>query len=286
MSQTIMKEHPLISIIVPVYNTAPWLDSCIQSILSQSLSDYELLLIDDGSTDGCGRICDSYAARDPRIYVIHQEHRGQSSARNVGLDICNGEYITMVDSDDVLLSPDYLKLLYEVLRSENAMISTVGCHFIKDGSDVQTSCFSVQDAEAISFIGNGLEAYEKSAQLPEMRYGSSFGKLFHRNLFDGLRYPDGRIAEDNAIAHRLFSPCEKVVARKERLYGYRQWDGSTMSTEGIRKLIVDTMYAFSDRREYFLAIGREDLADLAEKEMLNVIDIVRKKHNDKEQRKM
>ena len=107
-------DQPVISIIVPVYNVESYLRQCLDSILMQDFNDYELLLIDDGSPDNCGNICDGYASKDPRIRVIHQENGGLSAARNTGLDNSASEYIAMVDSDDILLSTRYLSTLLDV----------------------------------------------------------------------------------------------------------------------------------------------------------------------------
>lgn len=118
-------EHIAVSVIVPIYNTKPWLEECVQSILAQKASfpePYEVILVDDGATDGCGELCDALAARDDRIRVIHQENQGLSAARNTGIDAARGRYYAFVDSDDIL-RPDYLKKLYDACEAHDAYMA-------------------------------------------------------------------------------------------------------------------------------------------------------------------
>lgn len=122
---------PKISIIVPVYKAEPYLKKCIDSILNQTFKDFELILVDDGSPDRCGEICDEYALKDSRIKIIHKENGGQSSARNVGLDIAQGEYIGFVDSDD-WIEPDMYKKLFKVLKNDNVDMAICNINSIKD----------------------------------------------------------------------------------------------------------------------------------------------------------
>lgn len=117
-------EHIAISVIVPIYNTKPYLAECIESILAQKINvPIEVLLIDDGSTDGCGEVCDKYAARDERVRVIHQENQGLSAARNAGIDAAKGRYYSFIDSDDVVL-PRFLQTLYDACEEHDAYMSS------------------------------------------------------------------------------------------------------------------------------------------------------------------
>ena len=127
---------PAISVIIPVYNMGPWLRDCLESVLAQTFTSFECILVDDGSTDDSPQICDHYAKKDDRFRVIHKANGGLSSARNAGLDDAAGEYIAFVDSDDVIL-PDYLKILYEALHQNDADMSICGVE------DVTESCQSL-----------------------------------------------------------------------------------------------------------------------------------------------
>ena len=119
------KQKPLVSVIVPIYNVEQYLRRCIDSVLAQTYTNYELILVDDGSPDACGKICDEYAARNPKIKVIHQKNQGLSAARNNAVPKSNGEYITFIDSDD-FVSKDYLQYLVSLIQKYDAQISAGG----------------------------------------------------------------------------------------------------------------------------------------------------------------
>ena len=167
---------PLITVIVPVYNTEAYLPRCLDSILGQSFTDYELLLIDDGSTDGSGIICDSYADRDRRIRVFHKENGGVSSARNVGLKEANGEWICCVDSDDKLLTGG-LQTMVDCISDEVDMV--MAGYFELEGETLQKDTTSF-GGDGIIAQNNALLMMYPSADLPYMGY--PWGKLFKRNL--------------------------------------------------------------------------------------------------------
>ena len=263
--------QPTISIIVPVYNVEPYLRACLDSIKMQSFTDWEMLLIDDGSTDKGGIICDEYAAEDNRIRVFHQENQGLSAARNTGLDHTRGQYITMIDSDDVLLSDEYLSILYRTITEYSAQLSLV--NFQPFSGDLPPH---IQNPHPSLRCYNGLDAYAHHFGQSGFNYGHSGGKLFEKKLFDDIRYPVGKLSEDNAISHLLFSPCEKVVVINSRLYGYRVREGSIMTSSNRSLLIHDIVSAFHGRITYFNQLGRHDLSYLAEQELLKVLHIVRK----------
>lgn len=278
-----MSDRPAISVIVPVYNVAPYLSACLDSILAQSFTDWEMLLIDDGSTDQSGSICDTYAASNMRIRVFHQENQGLSAARNTGLANARGAYITMVDSDDLLLSEEYLAILYDAVTKYDAQISVVGlCPFSGDPPSPSLSQTpgdplspSMQQDPAVHCF-SGLDAYAHSMREPRFNYGHAGGKLYARACFSNVRYPVGKLVEDNAVAHLLFSPCERVAVVPEPLYGYRLRSGGIMKSAKRETLLLDTIAAFHDRMEYFKSLGRPDLSLLAEKELLWNLRIIRK----------
>lgn len=136
-------EHIAISVIVPIYNTKPYLAECIESILAQKINvPIEVLLIDDGSTDGCGEVCDKYAARDERVRVIHQENQGLSAARNAGIDAAKGRYYSFIDSDDVVL-PRFLQTLYDACEEHDAYMSLCSVEDVQeDGKSCDPAYFT------------------------------------------------------------------------------------------------------------------------------------------------
>ena len=199
-----------ISVITPVYNTENYLCRCVESILAQSFSDFELILIDDGSTDNSGAICDDYAERDNRIRVFHQENKGQGAARNLALDwvyaYSNSEYISFVDSDD-WVHPRYLELLYTALVKYNANISQ-SQHINTDGSkeipaiSEETICVTVEEQYLNWYSGIVCE------------------KLYSKKCFQSIRFPEGVLYEDTAIWYKLLFAEQHIAISKAVLYYY------------------------------------------------------------------
>lgn len=210
---------PLISVIVPVYKVEAYLPACVDSILAQTCTDFELILVDDGSPDSCGAICDKYAQKDPRVRVIHQENGGLSAARNAGMDVARGEYITFVDSDD-LIAPDSLSCLANVAADTNADI--VAGRFVNfaDADDPATlwdrsspaAEYSVAEPRAAC-----LQLYRGSPRLPI----NACGKLFRRSRIGTLRFPVGRIHEDQAFVPLAVYHASRIALLDRVIYGYR-----------------------------------------------------------------
>jgi len=201
----------LISVIVPVYKTEQYLHKCVDSLLNQTFRDFELILVDDGSPDGCGEICDEYRQKDRRVRVIHKQNGGLSDARNAGVRAAAGEYITFADSDD-WAEPELLEVLMEGIRL-GARVSCCGFYTVRDGRRTpwrKPAEYSVMNAEeAVS----------------DMMYGrsidtSAWGKLFHRSCFDEISFPVGRLYEEVATTYRLMLTQEKTAITTKPLYNY------------------------------------------------------------------
>lgn len=205
----------MISVIVPIYNVESCLRTCIDSIINQSYHDFELLLVDDGSTDSCGKICDEYAAKDDRVRAFHKKNGGLSDARNYGIEQANGEYLTFIDSDDYIAS-NYLETLYQMLCTQNADISVVCCKIVYDmNADVGNvnvlSVLTIDPQEAIRRM------------LIRSPFGvSAWGKLFKRELFEKIQFPVGRLYEDLLTTPYIFEKCQKVVYTEAQMYFYYQ----------------------------------------------------------------
>ncbi len=235
---------PAISIIVPVYKVEKYLNRCIDSILAQSFPDFELILVDDGSPDKSGKICDDYAAKDSRIKVIHKENGGLSSARNAGLDMAAGSYVGFVDSDDWIDS-DMYKVLYENIVSTNSDISE--CCFVRVKSDSPQS--SIQTTERIVLSGNEALIELYSANF----YGSvvCVNKLYRKDLFEKLRFPVGKINEDQYLTPKLYHQSDKIVFTNYIGYFYYCNENSiTQSQFSLKKL--DAVYSYRDTRNYYI----------------------------------
>lgn len=235
----------MISVIVPVYNVEKYLNECVDSILAQTYTDFELILVDDGSPDNCGAICDEYAASDSRIRVIHQKNGGLSAARNTGLDIAKGEYVTFVDSDD-LVCKTYLECLLQALLAEQADISACDMVTFADGEAPTLVEKRQAPAEVMTGRDACLSIYRMDGKVPVM----AWGKLYRTSLFAGVRYPVGRIHEDDATTPRVLYCAEKVVLLSDCLYLYRQRAGSIMSSTFSAKRF-DIMLAIDKNQAFF-----------------------------------
>ena len=212
-----MKE--LVSVIIPIYQVEQYLNSCIDSITSQTYKNIEILLVDDGSPDNCPHLCDEYAKKDSRIKVIHKQNGGLSDARNVAIDIASGEWITCIDSDDYV-APDYIETLYRLAVNNNCKCSVVQPVSFHDGETptprnrTNVDVLNSIDAIAAMFYQTKLDT-------------SAWNKLYHRSLFDtGIRYPKGYLFEDNPTTFRLLALCDKIAISQRQLYYYRLREGS------------------------------------------------------------
>lgn len=213
-----------VSVVVPVYNVEPFLPECVESILAQTWQNYEVILVDDGSTDSSGKMCDDYARKNTRVRVIHKKNGGLSSARNAGIDIALGNYIAFVDSDDAV-HPDYLKVLVEIAEGLDADL--VACDFNK-GEVCKWTEESVPQFE--TRLGNDIL---KKMNDKDVIVTVAWNKLYHRKFFDeyGLRYPEGKIHEDMFLTPQVLRLADKMVITSQKLYFYRQRENSIMSAD-------------------------------------------------------
>lgn len=222
----------LVSVIVPVYNTEKYLDRCVESIINQTHQNLDIILVDDGSTDGSSEKCDFYAKNDQRIRVIHKKNGGQSSARNAGLDVCKGDYISFVDSDD-WIEPDMYATLLTELERYGASLAVCGRYDAYEGSEEKSVCKS--------FEKDGL--FSSYDILPQMTLGavSDFSvcdKLHRRDLWENTRFPEGQIYEDFAVMYKILIAAENVVLCNEPFYVYFHRGNSTV-TAGFREASTD-----------------------------------------------
>ena len=248
---------PAISVIVPVYKVEAFLRPCVDSILAQTFQDFELILVDDGSPDNCGAICDEYSAKDSCIRVIHQENGGLSAARNTGIDAARGEYLTFIDSDDYVRE-DYLARLLQIISSNGAEISVCGmCEFREDGpipsrKEGDGSCTVVSGREAV------LLQYSDASPIRV----SACCKLYHRNLFSEIRFPVGKLHEDQAVTPIVLFNAAKVAAISDPLYCYRHRGQSIMHSKfSLRR--YDDVTGAQQCAAYFEQKGDVELAAAA-----------------------
>jgi len=202
----------LISVIVPVFKVEKYIRKCLDSIVTQTYPDIEIILIDDGSPDTCGEICEEYAKSDHRIKVYHKENGGLSDARNHGIERASGEYFTFVDSDDYL-DNDYVEYLKSLIDSSNCKMSICQHRTLYDSGKVRDHSH------------NGIEVMRTRDCLERMLYHdvidtSAWAKLYHRSLFDTVKYPKGKIFEDIGTTYRMMVQCEKIAVGYEAKYNY------------------------------------------------------------------
>ena len=219
--------NSLVSVIIPVFNTAPYLVEALDSVINQTYLNLEIIIIDDGSTDGSGAICDEYAERDGRIRVIHQDNRGLSAARNSGLDAMTGEAVAFLDSDDAY-HKDFILNMWSALNRENADL--VICRFTTYSVAKKTTC-SIEVSSS-NLLGKGL--YDRADALRALvgkRINSYvWNKLYSRELWYKLRFPVGHVFEDLDTTYRVFDKCKKVYILDESLYLKRSHVGSISNT--------------------------------------------------------
>lgn len=219
----------LISVIVPVYNVQRFLSDCIESIIKQTYEKLEIMLVDDGSTDDSGKICDNYAQKDTRIKVIHKENGGLSDARNVALDICEGEYITFVDSDDVI-TVDMVEYLWKLQQNTDADIVTCQTQLISEDGQVIP-----KNQQYSTRIITGNENCMLNFLTARDMDTAACMKLFKKDLFKEIRFPFGKYSEDLFTVYKLVALSNIVVVGEEKKYVYRIRNASIMHQEFSKK---------------------------------------------------
>jgi len=234
----------LISVVIPVYNVELYLEKCLDSVINQTYSFLEIILIDDGSKDKSGEICDKYANIDKRIKVIHKENGGLSDARNMGIEKSTGKYITFIDSDDYV-ELDYIEYLYNLMMKYDTKISFCKCivRYKGDNSEIidkKTSrkCTKVEALKEILYAHD----FEVSA----------WGKMYLRSHFDDVRYPKGKLFEDNNTTYKVIDKNEIVALGYEKKYNYIMHSNSITKRE------------FTDKHMYLIEAA-DNMCDYLEK---------------------
>lgn len=246
-----MNKMSKLSIIVPVYNVEQYINKCIDSILSQTFTDFELILVDDGSPDKCGKICDEYAYQDKRVRVIHKENGGLSDARNVGIDIAAGEVIGFVDSDDWIEKNMYEEM-FNYMKINRLDIVCADTNQVK--------------GEKIKFKPRYPEnkIWDKSGAVYEILNGNLdnavWNKIYKRSVVGDVRYPKGRVYEDVATTYKFLFNAERVGYISKPYYNYLKRKGSIVAS------------GFNSKSRYDCFLGYRERLDFAKKYNLNCIN--------------
>ena len=249
----------MVSVIVPVYNVKPYLRKCLDSVVNQTYMDLEILVIDDGSTDGSGAICDEYSS-DNRVRIIHQANKGLSEARNSGIDMAIGSYFIFVDGDD-WIEPNTVDCLLQACVSHNADASCCG-HY-KEFTDRTTAYPLVGDIK----VFEGEEIVSPAMKGSFAHY--AWEKLWKRELFDTCRFPPGMQFEDIATTWKLFLKCQRVVCIPDVLFHYIYRKDSIGNTKTMKNL-SDRWIAFKERYD-IMATKSEELCNICTKGCLETI---------------
>lgn len=239
---------PEISIIVPVYNVENYLARCIDSILIQSFKNFEIILVNDGSTDNSLNICKKYANRNRRIKLVSQDNKGLSAARNTGLRFAMGKYVCFVDSDD-FIEKDYLLLLLNNIKKYNSDISMCEYYLTDDkGKQYSVEEFN-EPRNVVALSGKEVFSYfYKDNYVPNV---VAWNKIYKKVLFDNIKFKEGCYFEDEIIALPLFYKAKKVSFVKKPLYNYVQRQGSIMSTPLNLKKVQDRILMYKERINFF-----------------------------------
>lgn len=247
-------KRPLISVIVPIYNVEPYLREALDSLLFQTYKNLEIILIDDGSTDGCGRICDEYSKKDARVRVIHQNNGGLSAARNTGLDACRGEIISFMDSDDAF-HKNMLARMYEAMKSTGADI--VECNFsMHKCSGKMPPWIDKVFNRVVTFSKWGKEGvYDRKTalglQIDGIIQPMCWNKIYRRKIWENLRFTEGQNFEDTDIILNVIERAETFCRLKENLIMHRKRPGSITATHSLKNLI-DMSKAHVKYAEYIM----------------------------------
>ena len=274
------KDNGKITVVVPVYNVSDYLERCVASLLNQTYNNIEILLIDDGSTDDSGRLCDKYAKSDPRIRVIHQKNMGLSGARNTGIDESSGEYLFFCDSDDYIQS-DTLEYMHDKLCRDNADI--VACGFSHIWEDYE------ETGREFIFTSDNPGAYSGRSAVIEMIINNSictvaWNKLYRKDLFEDIRFPVGFLHEDEATVYKLLYKARIVTYTPRPFYKYFQRSSGIMG-EDIENRSDDLLTALDDRISYFYDQKDLDLAEYSRIALLDRIKYIYRNVSDKKYKK-
>lgn len=253
------KKMELISIIIPAYNIKRYLSECLDSIIMQTYTNIEIILIDDGSTDGTADICDQYADKDNRITVIHQNNIGSAASRNVGIDFFTGEYVTFIDGDDIL-SRRFIERLFIAIRDRNADIAECNAYYLNNNNVIEYNT----DVSAMYETNHSImEAYLKDYLIKTVIWN----KLYKKSIIKGTKFVPGKFIDDEFFSYKVLAKAKRLVHIDEYLYYYRQHADSIMGQS--RKYSLKNLDALEGCATRALFV-KEHYPDLYVYELLNM----------------
>lgn len=253
------ENKPLLSVVVPVYNVEKYVERAVNSICTQTLTDMEIILVDDGSKDQSGKLCDEFAKKDSRIRVIHKENGGLSSARNAGIELASGKYIAFVDSDD-WIDPEMYAVLTGLLEKNQADLAICSYKEVSEGENPtpakgEGEITLWQEQEALQVFIEENEAYNIQ--------NAAWNKVYKRRLMGELRFPEGKLFEDIAYTTKLIARSQKTVYTNQPFYNYVvNRSGSIMNQRINERIFTDQIPLYMEKRQFLQEIGREDLVQI------------------------
>lgn len=262
----------LISVIIPVYNVEKYLGKCIDSVLAQTYNNFEILLVDDGSIDQSGEICELYKKRDSRISVFHKENGGLSSARNCGLEHCVGDFVFFLDSDDYI-DPDCLEYLFEILSKNDCDLAQTMMFEFQEEEETENKVKPEEKMEVLT----GKQMCENMCGEDATQYVVAPNKLYKAQLFDGIRFPEGKLHEDEFTTYRVFWKAEKCAVSYVALYNYRKNIQNSITGRKFTPRRLDGAEAMNERRVFYLREGEKILYEKTSKIYYDYLLICREK---------
>lgn len=246
-----------VSVIVPIYKVEKYLDRCVQSILNQTYRNLEIILVDDGSPDNCPQMCDAYAKQDSRIKVIHKENGGLSDARNYGLDIAQGHYISFVDADDYI-HPQMYEIMLGIAVDQQADIVISDWQRVNEGEEPKVE--SVNKNRCNTRILDGKKIQYLYFDQPDSRitYTVAWNKLYAKEIFAKRRFPVGKVHEDEFVTFQSLYHANKIIYLQEKLYFYLVRDVSIMGDFNVKRF--DIFDAYAEKLKFFLENDEKILA--------------------------
>ena len=250
-----------ISVIVPVYKVEKYLRRCTDSILRQTYDNFELILVDDGSPDSCGKMCEEIAKSDGRVKVIHKENGGLSDARNAGMQCADGKYITFIDSDDYVTN-DYLMVLHELIVSNNADVAVSNFKEVTDKDELLNSSMD-PSRDKIQIVSSDEALYLLLETDQYIQMETAWGKLIRADIACRHPFPKGRLREDEATTFLYYVDAQNVAVTSRELYGYYQNPASIMHSGKDYKRIADGLWAITERAKALDAMDKKVAAEAA-----------------------
>lgn len=252
----------MISVIVPIFNAKNYLGRCISSILAQSFKDFELILVDDGSNDGSGEICDEFAKAQANIKVIHKANSGQGESRNQALSLASGEFVAFVDADD-FIAPNYLERLFALLSENEADMSVCG-YVVTNDEKVEFQNYNLEFQngipKSICFEKPNIFDFYTFANFTLGAYFSApWGKLIKANIVKANHFSNARIAEDARTFPRWIGECEKIAFSKECLYAYFDAPNSLLKTKNLYAFEIGSLGSRLEILEFFESLGKHEI---------------------------